>query len=784
MTVPTSTYRLQIRESLTLDDAAELLDYLAELGVGAVYLSPLLTSTRGSDHGYDVTDPTAIDPQRGGADGWHRLLDAAEQAGLAVVIDIVPNHLGIERAQQNPAWWDVLTYGRRSRYADWFDIDWTAPKLKLPILGAERDALDQLRVEDGQLCYWEHRFPIAPGTAQAGTAQQIHDQQHYRLVSHRLANTELGYRRFFAVSTLAGVRVEDRQVFDATHVQVAAMINDGAAGIRVDHPDGLADPAGYLQRLRQLAPEGWITVEKILEPGETLPDWPVSGTTGYDALAAFTGVFIDPSAEEEMTAIYQRITADRVDVDDQLLAGKRLVLETMFGSELRRLARLAPDVPRARDLLTEAAAHFAVYRSYLPDGIEHTVAALDQVRSRVPELAGTADRLQPRLTDATDELAIRFQQLTGAVLAKGVEDTACYRYNRLIALNEVGGDLARFGVGPEAFHAAQEDRATRRPATMTTLSTHDTKRSEDVRAWVAALSEHPADWEHFCRHLFDALPLPEPTIGYLLWQTVAAVGLIEPERLHGYAEKAMREAALGTSWLEVDTAFEDQVHGAIDQLYGSAELRSRVDDFRRTIAPTAISNLLGQKLLQLTAPGVPDLYQGTELTDDSLVDPDNRRPVDFAARRRLLADLASRPAPRFTDCLADIGGADTDLAKLWIVSQALRARAEVAGDTVGYRPVTADGPAAQHLLGFRRGSLITLATRLPAALAADGGWRRTTLTLPPGRWRDRLTDSVHTGTVSLDSALSDYPVALLSHSAPSDSASSDWAAADTSSSGA
>lgn len=760
MTEPTSTYRLQIRESLTLDDAAGLLDHLSALGVGAVYLSPLLTSTRGSDHGYDVTDPTTIDPQRGGEAGWQRLLQGAAEAGLDVVVDIVPNHVGVEVPEQNPAWWDVLTNGRESAYADWFDIDWDGsvapgdqrPRLLLPVLGDGPDELDQLRIEDGRLCYYEHRFPIAPGTGD-GTPTEVHDRQHYRLVSFRKGQTELGYRRFFAVTGLAGVRVEDEQVFRATHRRLAGMVDEGVTGIRVDHPDGLADPAGYLQRLRELAPDAWITVEKILQPGESLPEWPVAGTTGYEALAGFSGVFVDPNAEQPMTDCYRALTGDDRDAVDHERAGKRLVLETLFGSELRRISALAPDVPRVRDLLTEAAVRFRVYRSYLPDGTELIIDALDEVRAQHPDLAETADALQPRLTDAGDELAIRFQQLTGAVMAKGVEDTAFYRYNRLVSLNEVGGDPGHFGVDLAEFHRAQQERDQHWPAAMTTLSTHDTKRSEDVRAAIATLSEQPGDWQRFAAEMAEALAMPEPTIGYLLLQTLAAVGLIDRDRMHAYAEKAMREAAVGTGWIDGDEKFEAAVHAGIDTVYDSPDLVARLEDFRATIRPAADSNALGQKLIQLTAPGVPDVYQGTEFADDSLVDPDNRRRVDFAARQQRLAELdRSGPPP------AD---SDLDTRKLWVTSRALRTRRELANRMAPYQPLSARGPAADHLVGFSRGPLITLATRLPIGLQRSGGWDTTELDLPDGDWTDRLTGVRHSGTVRLAEVFGRFPVALL-----------------------
>jgi len=750
VTVPTSTYRLQIRPGFTLDDAAGLIEYLTALGAGAVYLSPVLTSTAGSEHGYDVTDPTAIDPQRGGEEGFAHLLAAAADAGLPVVVDIVPNHLGVDVPEQNPAWWDVLAAGRDSAYAGWFDIDWSADRILFPVLGDGPDELDRLQISGDVLSYYEHRFPIAPETGE-GTPQQVHDRQHYRLVNYRLAQTELGYRRFFAVSGLAGLRVEDPAVFDATHTRIAAMISQGVAGLRVDHPDGLADPAGYLGRLRSLAPDAWITVEKILEPGEQLPRWPVAGTTGYDALTDFTGVFVDTAAEEQLTTIYRRATGDDDDAAEHVRIGKQFVLDTLFGSELRRIARLAPDLPAGEkivEVIKAAAAAYPVYRSYLPDGAECTRRVLDQVSEQHPDLAATVDRLRDRLTDPVDELAVRFQQLTGATMAKGVEDTAFYRYHRLAALNEVGGDPAHFGTPVEAFHDAQLRRLADWPDTMTTLSTHDTKRSEDVRAGIAVLTELPDQWAGFSGSLAEAAPMPEPGIGYLLAQTLAAVGLIDRARLTAYLIKAAREASVGTAWIDGDPDFEAAIEAGVDRIYDTEAIARLVTDFHRLVRPASLVNSYGQKLLQLLAPGVPDVYQGTELIDDSLVDPDNRRPVDFARRRRLLAELDSGARP-----------GEPDAVKLLITSRALRLRRETS--LPDYRPVYASGPAADHLIGFDRGPVIAIATRLPIGLSARGGWDTTSIDLPEGDWTDVLSRSGHAGRVPVRTLLGDFPVALL-----------------------
>jgi (1->4)-alpha-D-glucan 1-alpha-D-glucosylmutase len=751
VTIPSSTYRLQVNSSFTLDDAAQLVGYLNELGVGAVYLSPILQSTIGSDHGYDTTDVFRIDQDRGGAEALERLMTSARSAGLGVIIDIVPNHLGIERPIENPAWWDVLRLGPDSPYATWFDIDWSRGRIVVPILGDDA----QLTVVDGELRYFEHRFPLAPGSWSEGDeADEAHDRQHYQLIHHSRGNSEINYRRFFAITTLAGVRVEDPGVFSATHALVRDWCAAGVAGLRIDHPDGLRDPLGYLHRLRSFASEQWITVEKILEPSEELPNtWPVAGTTGYDAIREVNGVFIDHDHEPEFTALYQRLTGDQRTIVDHIEAGKRLVVNTLLPAEVRRMAALAPEIPKAGPALAEVAIAFEVYRSYLPEGVADLDHALLKAARRRPELASTIDQLSPRLHDHGDDLALRMQQLSSAAMAKGVEDTAYYRYSRFVALNEVGGNPDQFGIPLQDFHALQASRLTRQPASMTGLSTHDTKRGEDVRARLAALSEIPETWAGFAELFLSMTSIPNRRFGYFLAQTLAGTGPIEPARLHAYAEKAMREASDDTSWTAPDESYEAAVHEAVDVAYDDPRLRGAWDQLEVLITAPGWSNSLGQKLVQLTMPGVPDVYQGTELWEDSLVDPDNRRPVDFAERLRLLESLSDTPP----------GIDETGAAKLWITRQTLRLRRDRPDWFTSYRGVAARGPAQDHLIGFDRGGAITLATRLPVGLAATGGWRQTTVEVSAPRI-DVLTGRRWSGTIAVDDLLTSYPVALLAAS--------------------
>ena len=748
MTIPSSTYRLQINRRFTLDDAARLIGYLSELGVGAVYLSPILQSTMGSDHGYDTTDPSSVDHDRGGEPGLTQLLTSARLGGLGVIIDIVPNHLGIEHPIENPAWWDVLRLGQDSPYASWFDIDWSRGRIVVPVLGDD----PQLSVVDGELRYFEHRFPLAPGSWSEGEdATAVHDRQHYELIHHSRGNQELNYRRFFAITTLAGVRAEDPEVFAATHALIRSWCDDGVTGLRIDHPDGLRDPLDYLDRLRSFAAQQWITVEKILEPGEELPaSWPVAGTTGYDAMREVNGVFIDHDHERDFTLLYQGLTGDQRMISDHIEAGKRMAVEVLLPAEVRRMAALALDVPEAAGALAEVAIAFDVYRSYLPEGVADLDRAIATAKQRRPELAAVIDQLSPRLHDQCDDLALRMQQLSGAAMAKGVEDTAYYRYSRFIALNEVGGDPGEFGIPLHDFHALQVARQDQLPASMTSLSTHDTKRGEDVRARLAVLSEIPEPWADFVELFLSMTAIPNRLFGYFVAQTLAGVGPIEPARLHAYAEKAMREASDGTTWTAPDAAFEKAVHDAVDAAYEEPQIRTAWDQMDGLVTAPGRSNSLGQKLVQLTMPGVPDVYQGTELWDDSLVDPDNRRPVDFARRIQLLEDLGDGP-PSIDE---------TGAAKLWITRQALRLRRARPDSFNGYRPVVASGAADDHLIGFDRGGAMTLATRLPIRLAASGGWRDTSVELP-GSYVDVLTGRRWSETVAVDDLLGAYPVALL-----------------------
>ena len=771
MRTPQSTYRLQIRPAFTLFDAADLIPYLADLGVDWVYLSPILTAEEGSDHGYDVTDPSAVDPARGGPAGLKALSDAAHAAGMGVLVDIVPNHMGIATAHRNRWWWSVLEQGRDSKYAGAFDIDWNAGhgKVLLPVLGDGDNETDQLKLADGELHYFDHRFPVAPGTgAETDSAQDVHARQHYELVNWRRADNELNYRRFFGVNTLAGIRVEVPWVFDESHAEIRRWFDEALVdGLRIDHPDGLADPRGYLTRLRELTGGAYLLVEKILEPGETLPaDWDTEGTTGYDALADIDRLFVDPAGEDPLSAL---VPAEPY--TDMIHGTKRGIADHLLHSEVQRLVRLLPadaglDAQTAADAVAELLACFPVYRSYLPEGANYLTEAVIAATVRRPDLAaalgllhGLLNPLTPGGTESVSlhnlgELAVRFQQTSGMVMAKGVEDTAFYRYSRLTSLNEVGADPSHFAVDPFELHTRLLRRQLEQPAAMTTLTTHDTKRSEDTRARISVLAEIPDQWRETFTRLCALAPVGDPALENLLWQALIGAWPLSRERAHAYAEKAAREAGTSTTWTAPNSGFEDRMHAAVDAAFDAPQVTALVTALVERTRSAGYSNSLSAKLLQLTMPGVPDVYQGTEFWDRSLVDPDNRREVDFARRRQAAASLAGAGAPDLDEDAA---------AKLLVVSRALQLRQEHPELFRRYVPVAVEGPAAQHLFGFDRGGALTLVTRLPLGLERRGGWQDTAVVLAGGTYRNVLTGTTHdsSGPLAAADLFGNYPVALL-----------------------
>lgn len=791
-----------MRAEFDLDAAADVVPYLRDLGVDWAYLSPILQATEGSDHGYDVVDPTRVDASRGGAAGLARFSTAARAAGLGILVDIVPNHQGVATPAENPWWWDVLTHGEASRHAGAFDIDWLygGGRVRLPVLGGELDevlARGEIEVAPpgegalagfGTATYFDLTLPLAPGTAplretsDASAVRDVLARQHWQLAFWRRAEDVLNYRRFFTVTSLAGVRVERPEVFDASHTEVLRWVREGLVdGLRIDHPDGLADPGGYLDRLAaetsraaaaaaetaraetsRAAAAMPIYVEKILEPGEQLPGWwQTDGTTGYDALGEIDRVLVDPAGEAPLTDLDSALRGHAEPWAELIATTKREIADTSQAAEVGRLIRNLPAPVRAglgddlaRDALAELLAAFPVYRAYLPAGTDHVAHAAAEASTRRSDLAAAIDALAPLAAEAGTEFSRRFMQTTGPVMAKGVEDRAFYRYSRLTSLTEVGGDPAHFSASVDELHEAFARRQAAWPHALTTLTTHDTKRSEDTRARLAVLAEVPERWTAVLGELREVASTGDGPLDALLWQAVVGAWSDAPnlaDRLHAYAEKAAREGGVGTTWEDPDASFEGRVHALVDTAFGHA--RPIVEGFVGEIADAGRSNGLSAKLLQLTGPGVPDVYQGTELWDHSLVDPDNRRLVDFDARRALLGRLDEGWMPA-----VDATGA----AKLLVVTRALRLRRDRPELFARYTPLPVVGEASAHALAFDRGGVIAVATRLPVGLARRGGWGDTAVLVPTGLWRDELTGAeVAGGAVPLATLHDRYPVALL-----------------------
>jgi (1->4)-alpha-D-glucan 1-alpha-D-glucosylmutase len=638
MTAFRATYRLQLGPGMGFADAAGLVPYLRDLGISHLYLSPSFQARAGSTHGYDVVDPTAFSAELGGEEAFLELARAVREAGMGILLDIVPNHMATDDA---------------NRF-------WTDPELRPKF------------------------FDIDPETGR--------------------------HRRFFDIDHLAGVRQEDPEVFVATHALALRLVADGLVdGLRIDHPDGLADPAGYLERLRDGGAEH-VWVEKILDAGEHLRDWAVEGTVGYEFLNDAAGLFVDPAGEAALTALWTSIAGDDRPFAAWAAEAKLEQARTTFAPDVEWLRRSWPSVPG----LDEAVSALPVYRTYIVgEPAPEDVAVLDE--------AG----LREWIDGAPATFVTRFQQTTPPVMAKGVEDTAFYRYLRLLALNDVGGDPGRFGIGVGHFHAANAERAARFPANLLATQTHDTKRSGDVRARLGALSGMADEWEEHVRRwlsLTEGLEGPDAVERYLVFQTLVGAWPIEPDRLWGYLEKALREAKRRTNWVEPDAAHEAAVERFARGLYSHEAFLADFEPFATEVARAGERAALGQLLLKLTVPGVPDIYQGDELLALSLVDPDNRRPVDWERRREAL------------DALLDGAAPEDDTVKLWLIHRTLDLRARrpeaFAGD---YVPLEA-GPDA---VAFVRGSDVL------AAVVLRGDHRSTQLAMPGGQWRDVLAGRGH-----------------------------------------
>jgi len=815
--VPVSTYRLQLTPDFTLADAADRLDYFVALGVTHLYLSPILTASPGSTHFYDVVDHSRIDPAIGGEEALRDLAWRAGERGIGLIADLVPNHMAVPTpAYHNKVLWSVLAHGDASPYAHWFDVDWSKGEpMLMPVLGqrigtvlaAGELTLDTMVVpgfeDDGEvpvLRYYDHVFPVRAGTENLPIASLV-EEQHYRLAYWRVANEELNYRRFFDVGSLVAVRVEDRDVFDATHELIVSLVNDGTLdGLRVDHPDGLADPATYLQWLSDATNGAWIVVEKILEGEERLPSsWKTAGTTGYDASWRIGAALRDPSGASDLAATMFRVAGDAMGALPGIIdEAKREIVSQSLASEMRRLSSIAHRIcttdVRLRDhtwsalydCLTTLVVTFDRYRSYVvpgtkpkPMSLEAIAAAADRARERLdPERHETLDVVVDLLRGAEvgsagktldadrAELITRFQQACGAVMAKGVEDTAYYRWTHLLSLCEVGSPAGQFHLAPAALHGWAAERQIAFPHAMTCLTTHDTKRSEDVRARLGVLSEYATDWDEFVtrmqHHTEPMRPLElDGRMENLWWQTLVATAdeddLMQWDRLEGYLIKAMREAKTFTTWTSPNEHYENQVLWFAHATHSDPTVREHVLGWHQHRVAATRAAVLSQKVLALTLPGVPDIYQGTESLAPSLVDPDNRRPVDFDDLAARLTRLRRRAKPR---TLAD--------EKLLITSRTLAARKAhrdaFVGPEAGYHALAS---SSGHAIVFSRtkadaDAVVTVATRVAAEVERLGGWHEHTVQLPEGRWKDAFTGTeIDGGTTPIAPLLKTYPVALL-----------------------
>lgn len=784
---PTSTYRLQLHEGFTFADAAALTPQLAAMGVSHLYLSPILQAAPGSAHGYDVVDHGRVSDDLGGEDGFRELVATAQEHGLGVVVDVVPNHMALVAPEHlNSAVWQLLAGGRDAPTAHWFDIDWKAGggRVALPVLGAPlpevlaagaitRDELDGEPV----IRYGDHVYPLVLGSEGVEDLDELLSRQHYRLEHWREKDAWLNYRRFFEVDGLIAVRVELDDVFDATHATLLRLHHEGLIdGFRIDHPDGLADPTGYLDRLGAACRPGTpVWVEKILEGTETLPPgWACDGTTGYDALRVVQAALVDPASAQVLDETWAA-TGGTPRLADAVEAAKRHVVGTGLGPEVERLTRRARealpdhDPERLRDAIVEVLVGGEVYRAYVredrrltPADRRRIDAAFATAHEARPDLADELDALAPltRLEgddDAATDLAIRLQQTWGPVMAKGIEDTTFYRWHRLVALNEVGSDPDVLAdASPDVMHDWAAHAQEHWPLTMTTLSTHDTKRSEDVRARILAAAGDPDVWRALsdvAAREADAAGIDRPT-AHLVWQTLLGVGDVTEQRLADYLTKAMREGKEHTAWVDGDPEHEAHVIAFAQAARTGGPLHDAIAEAEVTLREDVRATTLAAKLLQLCLVGVPDTYQGCAGLDLSLVDPDNRRPVDFASRFADLADLDTSDAEP---------SASLHLEKLHLTATALRlrrARPEVFGRDATYEPLVT---TTEHVAGYvRSGEVVVCVTRAPGRLRRAGGWSDDGVSLPAGRWRDLLSGrTLDGGDTPCASVLGSAPVALL-----------------------
>ncbi|HEV7357266.1 MAG TPA: malto-oligosyltrehalose synthase [Steroidobacteraceae bacterium] len=803
-----ATYRLQLHAGFPLQAAQEVLAYLADLGISHVYLSPCLQAVPGSQHGYDVVDPAKISEDLGGETAWSSFVQAARKLGLRILLDIVPNHMSA--SQYNPWWDDVLKHGPSSRFADFFDIRVPPGEpfcvhlcsLAKPYGAALEAGELTLEVIGGEprVKHYENSWPLAPSSldsllverAMQGDKESLDAilrRQYYLLHGWKLSGELTNYRRFFDIDSLIGIRVESPEVATATHARIQQMIAKGEIdGVRVDHPDGLREPLQYLERLRRMLPEGRIYIEKILENDERLKEgWPIDGTVGYEFLAKVNRLWMDDQRTDVLTATYADFTGHSVNFGRLVREKKRAILETTFAASRALLTEAALKIARAawqtrdlsprhlREALEKLVTALPVYRTYRTaksldeEDRRILLEALQSARIGSPEIDAAAfDFLAALFTkadldEAEADFIAKWQQLTPAVMAKGVEDTMFYCFDRLVSGNEVGSQASLVGISADKFHEFCHHLSERWPHNMLATSTHDNKRSEDVRARISILSEIPERWSE-ALHQWSQLNanawqnrLPDRHAEYLLYQTLIGAWPIDHDRAWGYMLKACREAKISTSWHEPNVSFEEKIRGFVGGVFESPDFIASLERFVEPLILPGRINSLAQTLIKLVAPGVPDFYQGTELWDLSLVDPDNRRPVDFAVRAQL---LKRTPHLGAADALADW---ESGLPKLWMTARVLRVRRERGEDfsaAAKYQPLVAQGSHLGRLLAFRRGeNLIAVVPRFTMTLS--GEWGDTRLPLPGGSWRNCLTDECVQREVSPTALFASFPVALL-----------------------
>lgn len=795
--IPSSTYRIQFRNGMTFDRVVDLIPYMKDLGISHLYASPVFTATTDSTHGYDVTDPNEIDPAIGGRAGFDRMAAALRQAGMGLILDIVPNHMST--SLENRWWRDVIENGKQSRYAAFFDIDWSRP-LTLPFLGdtfeaeLERGAITLKRdsvTEKAALVYYDTAYPLNPGTySEDKTIAEIHEAQSWRLMSWREAPKQLSWRRFFEITGLVGVRVEDEAVFADTHRLILELVHAGVVdGLRIDHVDGLADPLAYLQRLRAATgPDCYITVEKILAKGEQLPpEWPVSGTTGYEFIASLAEVLVDDNNLSRLEAIHAETLGAPVDTHEELRKAKGLMTDRNFEGEFTTLLAIACELARhngaevqrddIRHALRELLIAFPVYRTYgTGEGLTPAdVALLGRVVASVnasePALSLIVRILTGDLPEQYRALAslfrTRFQQLTGPLMAKSVEDTLFFRHNLELALNEVGADPAPRAFSLSRFHQEMRIRLARQPDALLGTSTHDTKRGEDARARLYTLTEAPdlwgeslARWRQMnqtqVRFLNDGTA-PNAADTWMIFQALAGVwpaslspddrdGLQSLEtRFLGFLEKALREAKQRTDWIDSNESYESVVLDYARHLL-SPDNTLFLHDFSQALQPfirAGLMNSLSQTVIKLTAPGVPDIYQGSEALNFSLVDPDNRREPDFTA---LAENLSAADGHIFNDEQRWRDGS----VKQYVTATLLRLRPHYPelfryGD---WLPLKVTGEREENMIAYARlkdgEALIVAVPRLAFGVNDNEKlWVNTTLAIPQElagkRYRDLFT---------------------------------------------